>query len=282
MLVTLYVERETVISLNYQHALTGVVYATLEQSDPDYARFLHHEGYVGPEDEPGLGSCAGEGAAASEGALRGGGRAPRRFKGFVFSGLFPQHSDSRDARRGLLRLLPGEMRWQIASPLAQFLRAFASGLLQSGEMRVGQACFSVASVETLPDPEFTSPMRGRCLSPVVSSVSVPGRDAPKYLRPHDAEMSERLRQNLVGKHRALFGSAPQDDRLTVEWDAKYLESRKHEKHPGTKLIAYKDIRIVGVVCPFTMTGSTELMRTAYEAGLGEKNAAGFGMIEVAR
>ena len=260
MLVTLRVERETVISLNYQHALTGVVYATLEQGDPEYARFLHREGYAPAEDAD---------------------RA-RRFKGFVFSGLFPQYSDSRDARRGLLRLLPGEMRWQIASPLDPFLRTFASGLLQSGELRIGEARFSVVSVETLPAPEFSGTVRGRCLSPVVASVSVPGRSVPKYLRPHDAEMSERLRHNLIGKHSALFGHAPQDGQLKIEWDAKYLESRKHEKHPGTKLIAYKDIRIVGVVCPFTMTGSAELMRTAYEAGLGEKNAAGFGMVEVAR
>jgi CRISPR-associated endoribonuclease Cas6 len=260
MLVTLCVERETIISLNYQHALTGVVYAMLEKADPEYARFLHHEGYAPHEDV----------------ALA------RRFKGFVFSGLFPQHSDSRDARRGLLRLLPGQMRWQIASPLDAFLRAFASGLLQSSEMRIDEARFAVASVETLPAPELTSTTGFRCLSPVVASVSVPGRSAPKYLRPDDAEMSERLCQNLIGKHRALFGHAPQNVQLKIEWDARYLASRKNDKHPGTKLIAYKDIKIVGVVCPFTMTGSTELMSTAYESGLGEKGSSGFGMVEVAR
>ncbi len=266
MLVTLCIERETVISLDYHHALTGAVYALLEKGDSDYARFLHHEGYALPEDTPPSEARAGM---------------SRRFKGFVFSSLFPQRSVLQDARHGLLRLLPGEMHWQIASPLDPFLHAFASGLLQSGEMRVGEAIFPVASVETLPNPELSPTMRGRCLSPVVASVGVPGRSACKYLRPGDPEMSERLRQNLLAKHRALFGKPPEDESLRLEWDAKYLESRKNQKHAGTKLIAYKDIHIVGVVCPFTMTGSTELMRTALEAGLGEKNAAGFGMIEVA-
>lgn len=266
MLVTLCIERETVISLDYHHALTGAVYALLEKGDSDYARFLHHEGYALPEEPP---SEARAGMS-------------RRFKGFVFSSLFPQRSDSRDIGRGLLRVLPGEMRWHIASPLDPFLRAFASGLLQGGEMRLGEAIFPVAGVETLPSPELSHTMRGRCLSPVVSSVAQPGRSACKYLRPGDPEMSERLRQNLLGKHRALFGKAPEDESLKVEWDSKYLESRRNSKHPGTKLIAYKGIRIVGVVCPFTMSGSIELMRTALEAGLGEKNAAGFGMIEVAR
>ncbi len=260
MQVTLCVERETVISLNYQHALSGAVYAILEKGDPEHARFLHHEGYSLPE-SPGD---------------------SRRFKGFVFSDLFPQRSDLRDARRGLLRLLPGLMRWHIASPLDEFGRAFASGLLQVGEVRLGESRFPVASVETLPTPVLDGPMKFRCLSPVVASVNQEGTSACKYLRPSDLEMSERLRQNLLGKHRALFGRAPQDDSLSIEWDSKYLESRCHEKHPGTKLKAYKDIRIVGVVCPFTMTGSNELMRLALEAGLGEKNSAGFGFVEVAR
>lgn len=271
MMVTLRVERETLISLNYQHALTGVVYALLEKADADYARFLHREGYVEPEDK----ALGGESTGIT-----------RRFKGFVFSSLFPERSDGRDARRGLLRLLPGQMRWHIASPLDEFLRAFASGLLQSGELRIGEARFAVEGVETLPTPELCSnageAMRFRCLSPVVASVSQPGSRAPKYLRPGDSEMSERLRQNLLGKHRALFGRAPTDDSLRIEWDTKYLQSRRNDKHPGTKLIAYKDIRIVGVLCPFAMTGSMELMRLALEAGLGEKNAAGFGFVEVAR
>ncbi len=30
----------------------------------------------------------------------------------------------------------------------------------------------------------------------------------------------------------------------------------------------------------TLTGSTELMRTAWECGLGEENSMGFGMVEV--
>lgn len=278
MMVTLRVEREAVITLNYQHALTGVVYALLEKADADYARFLHREGYAEPA-EPEDKALAGESNGITTGITR-------RFKGFVFSSLFPERSDGRDARRGLLRVLPGRMRWHIASPLEEFGRAFASGLLQSGELRIGEARFPVEGVETLPTPELCSDageaMRFRCLSPVVASVSQPGSRAPKYLRPSDSEMSERLRQNLLGKHRALFGIAPHDDSLRIEWDAGYLRSRANDKHPGTKLIAYKDIRIVGVLCPFAMTGSTELMRLALEAGLGEKNAAGFGFVEVAR
>jgi CRISPR-associated endoribonuclease Cas6 len=259
MQVTLRAEREIILNLNYQHALSGAVYAILERADPEHARFLHHEGYVLPE-------------APSD---------TRRFKGFVFSQLFAQNSDARDARRGLLRILPGEILWHVASPLDPFLRAFASGLLQSGELRIGDSSFAVQGIETLPAPSLEEATRFRCLSPVVASVSQAGYSVPKYLRPGDAEMSERLRQNLLHKHLALLGRAPEDESLSIEWDAKYLASRSSKKHAGTKLISYKDIRIVGVMCPFTMSGSVELMSLACEAGLGEKNSAGFGFVEVA-
>jgi CRISPR-associated endoribonuclease Cas6 len=122
-------------------------------------------------------------------------------------------------------VLPGEMRWQIASLLDSFLRTFASGLPQSRELRIGEARSSVASVETLPAPELRGATRFRCLPPIVASVRDSGRSALKYLCPGDEEMSERLGQNLLAKHRALFGSAPADDSLSIEWDSKYLRGR---------------------------------------------------------
>lgn len=108
-------------------------------------------------------------------------RATRRPRTGLLRAASPERSDGRDVRRGLLRILPGAVRWQIASPLDEFLRAFASGLLQGGELRVGAACFSVASVETLPAPEISEATRFRCLSPVVASVRNGERGAPKYL-----------------------------------------------------------------------------------------------------
>jgi CRISPR-associated endoribonuclease Cas6 len=118
-------------------------------------------------------------------------------------------------------------------------------------------------------------MRFKCLSPLVVAVHDPQRRTPRYLRPDDPEFSERVRQNLLAKHAALHGQAPTDDRLSLTFDADYLKT-----HKGTKLTTYKGIHIVGAFCPFTLSGSIELMRVGYECGLGEKNAGGFGMIEV--
>lgn len=267
--VMMQVERETVLPLNCQHQLSSAVYALLERADPDYARFLHGQGYAPPED-----------GAEAKGM-------PRRFKGFTFGPLSARCSRVDTSRRDEPQLVvaPGPIEWQVASPLDQFLHTFASGLLQDGQLRIGAALLAVQSAETLPSPQWQSQEQGeetrrfRCLSPVVASATqsgnVPGQRQARYLRPDDPEWSERLTANLRGKCAALKVPLPDDAHIRVTWDAEYLKRRK-----GTKLITYKDIRIFGLLCPFEMSGNGAMMQMAYECGLGEKNAGGFGMIEV--
>jgi CRISPR-associated protein, Cas6 family len=36
------------------------------------------------------------------------------------------------------------------------------------------------------------------------------------------------------------------------------------------------------MCPLTIEGNPDLIKLAYESGLGEKNSLGFGMIEVVK
>ena len=35
------------LPINYNHLLAGVIYRFLAESDPEYASFLHNEGYLG-------------------------------------------------------------------------------------------------------------------------------------------------------------------------------------------------------------------------------------------
>ncbi|MBI4810670.1 MAG: CRISPR-associated endoribonuclease Cas6, partial [Ignavibacteriales bacterium] len=53
----------------------------------------------------------------------------------------------------------------------------------------------------------------------------------------------------------------------------------------SKLITIKEghkeeTRVRGFMCPITIEGNPELIKLAYECGLGEKGSLGFGMIEI--
>ncbi|MYA55487.1 CRISPR-associated endoribonuclease Cas6 [Candidatus Poribacteria bacterium] len=93
----------------------------------------------------------------------------------------------------------------------------------------------------------------------------------------DPAFSERIRQNLIRKHEAIHGRAPHDDTLTFTFDKGYIDRRQGRV---TRLVDYKGIKIRGVMCPFDVSGSIPLIQIGYECGFGDKNSAGFGMVDV--
>ena len=256
LLVECEVDRAIRVPLNHLHHLTAVAYRYLKRGDADYAAFLHDDGY-----------------GAEEGHMR--------FKLFCFSGL---QSRQRSLDRDSLWLGPGPICWYIGSPLEPFLRNFATGLLSEGVIEVAGARLPVRQATAIPTPDFASGAAlFSCLTPLVSRVAMPdGRDY--FLRPSDANAFQTaIRTNLLRKHRALTGNSfhsleGADADFSLTFDQTYLSDPRHRG--GTKLIHYKDIDIVGALCPFKATGSPTLLRLLYDCGGGEKNASGFGMVEV--
>ncbi len=237
------------IPFSYSHALTAVIYRFLARSSHDYARFLHDEGY------------------------RAG---AKRFKLFTFSQLLiPERTLASDG----LVCLSKQISWQISSPIPEFVEHLAAGLLQVGEMRLGEHEFAITRVEVVPPPVFAQEMRLRCLSPIV--VSVPeeraGKLSARYLRADDPRLSEALRQNLLRKFLVVHGHEPADSSLAVALDRKYGERHGEGIY---RLVEYKGTKIKAIMAPLTVRGSLELIEMGYEAGFGEKNSMGFGMVEV--
>lgn len=242
--------RPTTIPINYQDNLTGLIYRLLGTSDADFSRFLHDKGY-----------------AVDDG--------PKRFKLFTFSWLRGRRAPGRG---DLVQFLPGPIEWTVASPVDDFLRHCATGLLASSTLRVGTAEFSIVEIQTLPPPALAETTYFTCLSPIVASVPSPDGGPAYYLRPHETErFSTAIRNNLLRKHHVLYGHPPADDRFDMSFKPDYLA---RGENAGTKKIRYKDIDIIGAFAPFKVTGSTELMQVMVECGAGEKNAGGFGCVEV--
>jgi CRISPR-associated endoribonuclease Cas6 len=195
-----------------------------------------------------------------------------------------------------------ELFWQIASPVTEFVEHLAQGLLQLGQMRLGELELLIARVQVVPRPRFSHEMHLRCLSPIVISVAQErdGRLLARYLRADDPRLSEfadllvdhseqfvlraddprlseALRQNLLKKFWVVYGRAPHDSELSVEFDKEYVRRKGEEVY---RLVDYKGTKIKGIMAPFVVRGSAELIEIGYEAGFGEKNSMGFGMVEV--
>lgn len=119
--------------------LVGVIYRFLAESNPEYADFLHDEGYNISE---------------------------KRFKLFTFSQLMAEHRHVTGDQIHFRSTLT----WFVSSPVEQFLSHFADTLLSEGILSLGAHQLKIRDVTIPRIPRFHAEMEFRCLSPIVMST----------------------------------------------------------------------------------------------------------------
>ena len=251
------------IPINYQYPLSAAIYKILNSGSPEYARFLHDQGYKTPDG--------------------------RLSKLFTFSYLTIPHKRIEAGIFVVPTSLP--MTLFISSPMLDgFVQHLVMGAFAQQRIDIaghGQRnSFLITQVEAIPAPEFSPVTHFICQSPfVVSTIHErDGKLRPYYLRPDDPNLSTAVRKNLIQKYYAIHQQSPVDDALEFSLDSGYI-SRRGGPDKVTKLITLKEghttaeTRIKSIFAPFTLTGSPDLMRTAWEAGLGEHCSQGFGCVE---
>ena len=240
------------------YPLAALIYQSVWLVAPDFAEFLHEEGWQPAGREAGRQSS-------------GGSAAHKRFKFFVFSRL-EQPGKRISGGRQWLRQRPVE--WQVASPLAEMMELLAEGLARQGVIslgdRAGTTHLTVTEILELPDPVLSGRMRFETLSPLfaaVDDVRPDGRHRKHHLRAEDGRYGERVAANLVSRYRALTGAEPADPRL----EFRFLDA------PKAQLVQYKGTHHHCYLGQFEVSGSEELIRLGWDGGFGEGNSKGFGM-----
>ena len=235
------------LPINYNHLLTGVIYQFLKGSDPEYADFLHQTGYEFEN---------------------------RRFKLFTFSQLMAKRREIRGDRIHFR----SPVTWYVSSSQEPFLQNFAASLMGTGILQIERHSLQVQDVEVLRQPRFGQKMNFRCLSPITMSTKRErdGNLGAHYCLPDDPQLSELIRQNLIRKYEAVHQHPPTDKSFAMKFDQEYIDKREGRV---TRLVDYKGIKIRSIISPFHVIGATELIRVGYECGFGDKNSAGFGMVE---
>ena len=238
------------LPINYNYFLTGVIYQFLKESDPEYANFLHQDGYELEN---------------------------RRFKLFTFSQLMAKRREIR----GEQIHFRSPLTWYVSSSQEPFLQNFAASLMQTGILQIQRQRLQVQNVEVLRQPHFGSQMTFRCLSSITMSTvrERNGQLGTHYCLPDDPQFSELVWQNLIRKYEAVHQHPPTEKSFAMTFDQAYIDKRKGRV---TRLVDYKGTKIRGVIAPFHVIGAPELIRVGYECGFGDKNSMGFGMAEVLR
>jgi CRISPR-associated endoribonuclease Cas6 len=251
MRITLTLENprhEVRIPLHYNYLLASCIYRTLATSSSKYADRLHQEGYP----------------------LQG-----KHYKPFTFSQLLVTR---RQIQGDQLLIQSPTLRWCIASPVDEFVMHFANGILERGQVCLGDTVFRVRDAQALLAPTYTPTMRFTCLSPISVSthIDAEGLHPLQYCRLED-NFYDKVVENLRRKYTLLTGHEARHLNLTMAFDPAYIARHGGRIH---KLIHYKDTKIFGYFAPFTVEGDVELLRVGYECGFGDGNSKGLGMVKV--
>lgn len=189
----------------------------------------------------------------------------RSLKLFTFSRLFGPFT-----RRGDLIVFDTRVELYVSSPVDAFMAQLCNNLLKS-EIQLETNMVRAEAIDFLRKPSFSSTAIVKTLSPItVYSTLLTPRNTKKtyYYSPYENEFSTLIRENLLRKAGVLGYNAKGE--FKVEPVGRVKDT----------YITFKGTVIRGWTGKFKVSGDQSLLEVGYEAGLGSKNSAGFGMIEV--
>lgn len=208
--------------------------------DEHYSRFIHDQGYQLNE---------------------------KTYKLFTFSRMKGVYKLDRNSRK---IIFDRDMSLIISSASEEFLNYLLSSiLLENNELNIGGAKVRISSIKIKEAAAFFNKTRIYTLSPCTAYTTLENKQT-RFYNPFDYEFSEYIKNNLINKYEAYYGEKPQNSDFSI----KPVGAVKLAK------VNYKNFHILAYNCEMEMEGSEELQKMAYDAGIGGKNSAGFGCIEI--
>ena len=238
--ITFASKNEVILPIHYNELLQGLIYHLLDKA---LAEKLHNEGFVYRK---------------------------RKFKLFTFSRIFGKLKKEGDKFK-----ISSPFKLFISSPYTEMLQSFTSNLIKKPEISLDQNKIWIESIEILAIPEIKKEIFIRMLSPltIYSTLYSPdGKKKTYYYNPSEKEFPMLIKENIIKKYKAFYGKMPSSEEFFIE--PIKLDNRNE------KIVIYKGFVIKGWMGKFKLRGEPELLKLAYDAGLGAKNSQGFGMFEI--
>jgi CRISPR-associated endoribonuclease Cas6 len=231
------------VPVQYNHLLQGLIYANLDKA---LSEWLHDRGHAYDQ---------------------------RRFKLFTFSRLFGKARFDNGRAEFF-----GPVHFYLGSVDAEVLGSLAEHLLTKPSVRLGSAECRITEVGVEPAPEIdpSKPVRVKALSPITTYSTLTTHDGRKktyYYAPAEKEWSEMIVANLARKAKALGWTADNNSELRDAWVCPY-----RVRGGDQKVLDFKGTVIKGWMGVYEMNLPEPYFHLAYDAGLGSKNAQGFGMM----
>lgn len=167
-------------------------------------------------------------------------------------------------------MFESEVRFEIRSPEPILVNLLAVAFYRNG-IAFGSHVYRNIQIELHDDTVEDNELWIQMKSPVTvrSTDSFAGKSY--YYNPDEPEFYEAVSQNFYRKYQAYYGVCPHTTISLMKVDDGSLK----------KFVTnYQGSYITGWFSRFRLCGERKYLDFLYQAGLGEKNAQGFGMFEI--
>ncbi len=193
---------------------------------------------------------------------------------FTFS---PLRSINREIKEEGI-ILRNPISWYISSPIKNYIYKIEEEILKLPDVELFSNLVYVERTVKLDEKEFRDgKYTFKAMSPIIVRKIIKDRNSSRmhYYSPYETEFYNILKKDLVEKYKLLYGKEPANSKFFLEFDKDYCSKRKKI----SKLIDTGSTKLKGWFAPFKIEGSGELIRVAFDWGLGDLNYLGFGMID---
>lgn len=194
----------------------------------------------------------------------------RKFKLFTFSRILGK---ARRKNNGKITFST-PVKIAISSAREEIIESLAHSIVKEGEITLGNCRLEVCEIRIPREINIDSELKVKTLSPITvysTLFTADGRKKTYYYTPWEEDFKRIVEENLRKKYAAIHGSLP-DGKVEIVPLGRLRET----------VSIYKGFIIRGWNGRFLLRGDRELIKIAYDAGIGSKNSLGFGMVEVAR
>jgi CRISPR-associated endoribonuclease Cas6 len=186
------------------------------------------------------------------------------------------------------------LQLNISSPIIDnFVRNVVIGSLTKGNFKIAtknaHLNLEIEQMSEIPQPVFTTTCNFKLLSPLVLSTKI---ERDNKLTQHYFEYYEDINEinrvfnnNLINKYELIYNKEYIGEPLKFNWLTDYIQKQLKNNKSIKRLIKIDKpnggaINIIANNIPFSVSGNIDLINVGYQAGFGEKNSMGFGMVQL--
>lgn len=197
----------------------------------------------------------------------------KSFKFFNFSKLYIRNM--KKTNKGLIAK-EGKVKFVLSSPNKYFISNIVNGCIENPEFIIGKNTFLIKKIKPIKMPTLNSKTYVNTLSPIITRTRerVNGKLKIRDLAPSN-HFFRNLEKNLIRKYKIYNKIENTDLKIKISSEMRFVKQKRIliEKN-NTKM--YNRCYLMDLI----LEGDLELIKFAYEVGIGEKNSMGFGMIKI--